>query len=182
MSNRRNNSPPDEYFETLFSQYARGLVVYAREFALGEEEAEDIVHDVFVSLWERMETLSVDTAKAYLFRAARNRCLDHLAHLRVRSKYQEKILKEQKPSDALDMDYYVETELRAYIDTAIAALPPQRRRIFTMNRLDGRPVAEIAVELNLSQRTVEKHIELAVRQIRTGLVQYLAVLLLLVYN
>lgn len=175
-----HNELYSDSFEALFSRYARGLVVYAREFLPSGEEAEDMVHDVFVSLWDKMDSLSVDTAKAYLFRATRNRCLDYLSHLKVKSRYQESILKEKDLSGVQDIDLYVETELKSYIESAIDCLPPQRKKIFRMNKMEGMPAHEIAVELNLSQRTVEKHIELAMKAMKSALLQYLSLLLALV--
>ena len=163
-------------FEALFSRYARGMVVYAREFLSGMEEAEDLVHDVFVSLWEKMDRLSADTAGAYLFRATKNKCLDHLAHLKIRSRYQEDMLRNQDSPSAVGMDYYVESELRSYIESALNSLPPQRRKVFTMNRIEGKTPNEIAAELDLSPRTVEKHIELASKSVRAYLSQYLSCL------
>ena len=166
----------NDSFEALFSRFARGMVVYAREFLSGEE-AEDVVHDVFVSLWEKMDRLSADTARAYLFRATKNKCLDHLAHLKIRSRYQEDILRDQDSPTAADMDHYVESELRSYIESAINTLPPQRKKVFIMNRMEGKSPNEIATELDLSPRTVEKHIELASKSVRTYLSQYLSCLI-----
>ncbi|MDL2319691.1 RNA polymerase sigma-70 factor [Alistipes sp. OttesenSCG-928-B03] len=172
----------NDSFETLFSHYARGLVVYAREFLPGGEDAEDVVHDVFVSLWEKMETLSVETAKAYLFRATRNRCIDCIANLKVRSRYQEDMLRDKDRADDSDTGYYVESELRLLMEAAISNLPPQQQKVFTMSKIDGLPAQTIADELNLSRRTVEKHLELASRSVRERLARHLPVLLFLLLN
>ena len=173
MAEQRRNKLYNESFEALFSHYAKGMVVYAREFLFSPQEAEDIVHDVFVSLWEKIDSLSADTAKAYLFRATRNRCLDHLKHLKVRSAYQEKILVERDAPDALETDYYIETELKGHIEAIMNSMPPQRRKVFMMSRMEGKSAQEIAAEVNLSPRTVEKHIELALKHLKIHLSHYI---------
>lgn len=166
-------------FAGLFQHYAVGLLVYARQFVQRHEVAEDIVHDVFINLWEKKENISPDTAKQYLFRATRNSCLNYLTHLKSRTKYQNEILREQDLPDSLDPDYYIYSELKATIEAAIDKLPPQRKAIFMMNRFDRKTFAEIAEEMNLSPRTVDKHIELALRDLRKELVDYLAIIAIL---
>ena len=69
----------------------------------------------------------------------------------------------------------MEAELREHIEKAIRKLAPQCQKIFIMNRFDNKNVAEIAEELQLSPRTVEKHIEIALRKLRVELADYLTI-------
>ena len=153
----------DEYqkFETLFKQYYSGLVVYASRFTGNTENAEDLVHDLFIHIWEDNRILGTDHIKAYLFTSIRHRCLNYLDHLKIRNEYQEKILQKGDITGMLTWEYYVEAELRQHIETAIDHLPPQARKIFLMNRFDRKTAVTIAAELGLSPRTVEKHLEVA---------------------
>ena len=148
-------------FKTLFDRYYAGLVVYAMEFSLRKDEAEDIVQDIFVALWRKRASLFPDGIKTYLYRTTHHRCLNYLSHLKVRTNYQERILKEGKPVNALDTDCYVESELREYVETIVAKLPVQRRKVFVMNYLEDMSVAEIAQKLAISPKTVYAHLELA---------------------
>ena len=163
-------------FENLFLHYARGLMVYAREYVGSHEEAEDVVHDVFVSFWQQMDRLSDDNIKAYLFRATRNRCFDHLDRLKIRADYKEKIIKEKRGLK-LDVDFFVEPELEKRIGDAIGKLPPQRRKVLVMHKFEGKTFAGIASELGISPRTVDKHVEMAVKSLRKELSEYLPLLL-----
>lgn len=88
-------SSTDEYqkFETLFKQYYSGLVVYASRFTGNTENAEDLVHDLFIHIWEDNRILGTDHIKAYLFTSIRHRCLNYLDHLKIRNEYQEKSCK-----------------------------------------------------------------------------------------
>ena len=87
----------DEYqkFETLFKQYYSGLVVYASRFTGNTENAEDLVHDLFIHIWEDNRILGTDHIKAYLFTSIRHRCMNYLDHLKIRNEYQEKILQKR---------------------------------------------------------------------------------------
>ena len=156
-------SSTDEYqkFETLFKQYYSGLVVYASRFTGNTENAEDFVHDLFIHIWEDNRILGTDHIKAYLFTSIRHRCLNYLDHLKIRN------------------EYYVEAELRQHIETAIDHLPPQARKIFLMNRFDRKTAVTIAAELGLSPRTVEKHLEIALKNLKKELKDYLPATLLL---
>lgn len=153
-------------FEDLFRHYAKGLMVYAMEYVGSHQEAEDVVHDVFVSLWERIGAVSGDNVKAYLFRATRNRCLDNLARRKVRTDYRRRAMAEDWE---FDFGGFVESELEQRIAAAMAKLPPQRQKVLTMSRFEGRSAADIALELGISPRTVEKHIEMAVKALRIEL-------------
>lgn len=164
----------------LFNRYYSGLVVYAKHLLGSETHAEDIVHDIFTSLWEKRETLDVTISiKSYLFASVRNRCLNHLIHQRVHDEYQEAVLHKGDVSGMLTWDYYVESELSEMIENAIDKLPPQCRKIFIMSRFEEKTAQEIADDLSISPRTVEKHIEKALRLLRLELQDYLPIGLLL---
>lgn len=115
----------------------------------------------------------MESAKAYLFSSVRNRCLNHLEQLKVRNEYQEQLLQKGDITGLLTWEYYVESELREHIEKAIRQLPPQCQKIFIMNRFDGKSIAQIAEELEISPRTAEKHIEVALKKLRQELADYL---------
>ncbi|WP_459187628.1 RNA polymerase sigma-70 factor [Parabacteroides sp. APC149_11_2_Y6] len=167
-------------FSLLFNQYYSGLVVYANQFLSSIENSEDIVDDVFASLWEKRETLDPELyLKGYLFTSVRNRCLNHIEHLRVHSEYQKKILKKGDTGCSLTWEYFVESELNEMIEKALEKLPPQQKKVFMMSRFENKTAAQIAEELEISPRTVEKHIEKALQSLRADLKDYLPVALLI---
>ncbi|MCD8264700.1 MAG: RNA polymerase sigma-70 factor [Tannerellaceae bacterium] len=144
-------------FTFLFNRYYSGLVVYARHLLGSDEFAEDIVHDVFASLWHNRSSLAINSSlKHYLFRAVKNRSLNYLNHLQVKSDYQKTILEKGDVAGALTWEYYVEVELASTIDKAINKLPPQCRKVFIMSRFEDKTTKEIAEALAISPRTVEK--------------------------
>lgn len=175
------SSRTEEYlkFEALFKHYYSGLVVYARHFTGDHDSAEDVVHDLFIHIWENHRILDTENIKAYLFTSTRHRCLNYLEHLKIRNAYQEKIIQKGDLTGMLTWEYYVEEELRQHIEMAIDHLPPQARKIFLMNRFDHKTAVTIAAELGLSPRTVEKHLEVALKILKKELKDYLPVTLLL---
>lgn len=162
-----------DIFENLFNTYYSGLVVYASRFTEDTPAAEDIVSDVFTAAWENRSVLHLDNPKSYLFTAVRHRALNYLKQLEVKSQYQEEVMQKGEVSGAITWEYYVESELREAIDKAVATLPDQCKSVFVKSRFEHKKVSEIAQELNLSPRTVEKHIEVALKKLRIELKDYL---------
>jgi RNA polymerase sigma-70 factor, ECF subfamily len=177
-----------KYFEIIFKKYYQRLCFYARKFVDDDAIAKDIVQDVFMNLWDRKEIIELEIVlRAYLFRSVYNRCLNHLGHKKLADKHHEQINKELKQ---IEIEYYSSTEnqehslfeLELKIDTAIESLPPQCRNVFEMSRLKGLKNREIATELNISIKVVEKHISKALIILRENLVEYLSLILIFIKN
>ncbi|MCL2561186.1 MAG: RNA polymerase sigma-70 factor [Rikenellaceae bacterium] len=164
-------------FESLFFTYAKGLVAYAVEYLHSKEDAEDIVHDCFVNLWEKIDNIDPEKVRGYLFNATRNMCINHLSHRKVRSQYQEKIIAGDISPAKDNTDFYVESELRRILDEAIAAMPPQRRQVFIKSRLEGKSADDIAAEMNIARRTVDKHIQISSKEIKEYIIKYMYALI-----
>lgn len=124
--------------------------------------ASDLVHDVFLRLWERTAARLSEPA-AYLTRSARNAAIDHIRAEKRRSDAMGGLLSEQYASQPVPPDEIVSAkqELRS-IDAALAALPVRTRHIFLLNRVHGRSFSEIAEVLGISKRAVTKHMGRAV--------------------
>ncbi|WP_210237828.1 RNA polymerase sigma factor [Aliirhizobium smilacinae] len=122
----------------------------------------DLVHDIFLRLWERATERSGLEA-AYLTRCARNAAIDHVRAERRRHEFFSRILPEQYTSTPSSPDEVLAARqsIRS-IDDALAALPKQTRHIFLLNRIHGRSFSEIAGVLGISQRAVAKHMARAV--------------------
>lgn len=167
-------------FSLLFNRYYSGLVVYANQFLSSRANAEDIVHDVFTSLWEKRAVITPDFyLKGYLFTAVRNRCLNYIEHQRIQTEYQKSLLAKGDIGGSLTWEYFVESELSQLIEEALDKLPPQQKKVFLMNRFENKTAAEIAAELGISPRTVEKHIEKALQSLRKNLKDYLPSVILM---
>lgn len=124
--------------------------------------ASDLVHDIFLRLWERTTARLGDPA-AYLSRSARNAAIDHIRTEKRRSTFFGAILPEQyaAPCESPEEAISARQDLRA-IEDALAALPERTRHIFLLNRVYGRSFSEIAQVVGISRRAVTKHMARAV--------------------
>lgn len=155
----------------LFSALYPDLLRYARQRSARDGPAEDAVQEAFLRLWERRATLDPDrSVKALLYVTVRNSCLNHQRNTTTRSTLLTTMPSHPNPSnpaDHLDTDQ-MQRHLRAWIQE----LPARRREAFELSRFAGLSYQEIAHVMNLSSKTVEKHITGALRHLRTRLNAY----------
>jgi len=174
-------------FEELFFKYHGRLVLFANKFTGDLQVSQDLVQDAFLKLWEKPEIIStIESPKAYLFQAVRNSCLNHCRHLNIKHSVEEELVaKINFLEKAASIDYYdplhslLELEIGDKIDEIVQSMPEKCRQVFKMSRRDFRKNKQIAKELGISVKMVEKHISKALALLRAGLSEYLAVLLLL---
>ncbi|MEZ5072039.1 MAG: RNA polymerase sigma-70 factor [Bacteroidales bacterium] len=161
-------------FEALFRDHFPGLLGFARKILGSEDDARDVVHRVFVALWEkRREVDATVSLKSYLYTSVHNRSLNVI---RDRKKFSDADLPEQ--ADGWDASTHLESaELEEKIRAVIAALPEKCREVFEMNRFEGLKYAEIAETLGISVKTVENQMSKALKILREKLAAYLTILL-----
>lgn len=155
----------NELFEASFSQYAGSLLAAASRL-VGASVAEDVVHDVFVRLWERIDTVPRDAVGAWLFRAVRNRALDTIAHRRVRLLWREKAVSEASHTLYDSTASHADTPIPDLLAGVLDLLSGRQREVLVMHCIEGVPLPEVAARLGISPRTAEKHLQLAARQLR----------------
>ena len=167
-------------FELLFHFYYPGLVIYASQFTADRDEAEEIVQDFFVRFWQKhQQVLQSDSLKNYFFLSVKNSSLNFLKHRIVEAKYLKELSNLPNQHLVYDPDLYVATELQNKIKSSIDNLPEKCREIFVMSRIHGMKNEDIAIELNLSKRTIETQISNALKVLRIELKDYLGLLVLL---
>lgn len=164
-------------FEMVFRDYYQPLVRYGNTFLKDADETEDVVQQVFVSLWEKRHQLDIHTSvRALLYRAVHNACLNRIKHYKVRAVHAEEWLHTQSVADTDDQ--VQATELNERILHAIEGLPEQCARIFKMSRFEQLKYQEIADQLGLSVKTVENQMGKALKVIRESLKDYMPLLIL----
>jgi RNA polymerase sigma-70 factor (ECF subfamily) len=165
-------------YTEIYDRYALVLLGHAYNKMRDREEAKDVVHEVFIALWAKRESLHIDYLAGYLFRSVRNLILNQIAHQAVQEKF---ILSMEKFAASNDIpDHLVrEKQLMAIIGREIAALPPKMREVFVLSRKEHLSHKEIADLLGISEQTVSKHITNALKILRVKL-GVLAWILLLV--
>ena len=155
-------------FKQLFESYFKKMTLFAEYFLLDRGEAEDIVQEVFIDLWNNAPTLpEVSNLKSYLFTQVRNRSLNRLKHLHVEDNYKQWLLEAQAYAEIQDVEIYQDNLKKVY--DVIEELPDQSKIIFKRCVLDGKKYKEVAEEMNISVNTVNTQMSRAYKFIRSRL-------------
>ena len=165
-------------YGVLFRRYYPMLCAYATKF-VELKDAEEIVQDVMLWLWENRETQTFETSLSqYLFKTVYHRAINLI--VRHRSQLRADTLFYENMQEMLqDTDFYQLEELQRRIREAVDALPPAYREAFVMHRFDNKSYKEIAEVLQVSPKTVDYRIQQALKQLRITLKDYLPLILLL---
>lgn len=164
----------EKTYKQLFDSYYDPLVGFAISYLKNSSEAEDVVQDVFLKLWDRRsETHNTTNLKSLLFTATKNRCISSLRNVKCSRKYLENlnyiniIALENSQLSELECE-----DLSRQIESVIETLPEDYRKIFFMSRIDNMSHLEIAQQLNISIKTVEKKIGGTLKLFRKKLSDY----------
>ncbi|MGC9342073.1 MAG: RNA polymerase sigma-70 factor [Bacteroidales bacterium] len=167
-------------FEILFKHYYPGLVIYASKFVQDRSEAEEIVQEFFIRLWEKHHKIkSSSTLKSYVFQSVKNSSLNFIRDKKVSLPIIEELVQSSNSELIFNPDLYVASELQQKIESAVNSLPEKCREVFLMSRFRNMKNDEIAQELNISKRTVETHISNAIKVLKTELKEFLMLLIML---
>jgi len=166
-------------FEAVYREYYTQLCYYCVKYVENFEDAEGIVQDLFVKLWDMHKDLKINTSlNAYLYRAVQNYALNFLKKKKTKDKYfvvNADVSKDVHESGLVKME---EDELRVILKHAILNLPEKRREIFELSRFDGLKNSKIANELSISVKTVESQMTKALKYLRIVLKDYSPIIML----
>jgi len=166
-------------FEMIFRTYYQPLCRYAYSFLDDKEEAEEVVQSTFITVWEKRNTLDIQTSlKSYLYRMVRNACLNVIKHEKIKQQHVAHELAVTESSyESVSQKVYA-TELESKITEAMKALPEQCRIVFQLSRFEELKYQEIADQLQISVKTVENHMGKALKIMREQLKEYLPLFLI----
>jgi RNA polymerase sigma-70 factor (ECF subfamily) len=170
----------EQALELLFRKYNVRLCVFANKFLNDPEEAQEIVQDMFVKIWEgRDEIDPEDSLKSYVFKIVQNLSLNKLRRKKVESRYSEiykLVYIEHQEFSAHES--LIARELEEHIVHSIGKLPSGCRKVFELSRIEGLKYKEIADNLHISVKTVEVQMSKALRSLRIELSDYLTLFLI----
>lgn len=175
----RNND--EAAFKVIFNKYYSRLYYFILEFISFDDIAENIVQDTFFTLWNKRHELKDDSnLGAYLFTVAKNNCLYRLRDQRYRQKLftanfldQNELEMNMEVLNSLDSSAYSFEEIERIIERTLEELPPQCKKVFILSRFQEKKNKEIAEELNISVKVVEKHISKGLKKFKESLKDYL---------
>ena len=154
-------------FEQIYHRYKHRLYGNLRKLLKSDSAAEELLQQLFVKIWENRLALDPDKAfKAYLFRIAENLVYDFF-----RKATRDRNLEAQLMTVATDNYSHIEEasytkESEAILNRAVASLPPQRRHVFTLCKIEGKTYEEVSVELGISTSTINDHIVKGTRSVK----------------
>lgn len=157
-------------FETLYLRYSEKLYYFAIRYLKSKEDAEGLVQDIFTKIWEIRKNLnSGQSFSSFLFTIAKNTIFN-----KHRKKLNENAYREHLRNyfdevyDKTENDIILD-DMKARIDKSVEKFPPQRKLIYQLSREEGLSYKEIAEQLGISEKTIEAHIRLALKTLRSAL-------------
>lgn len=158
-------------FMEIYNRYTKKLYYTGRKKIDKQDDIKDLIQEVFMAVWQNRHALSVDTPLGgYLFATMRYIIIKRIAHKKVQKTYLDSLdpdtlLYHTSSTDTLTR----ENELKKMIETEISSLPEKMQKVFRMSREDHLSHKEIASELGLSEATVKKHVNNALKSLRLRL-------------
>ncbi len=131
-----------------------------------KEEAEDLVQDTFVRLMEYKQMLCEETTKCFIFTIARNLVTDYLRRHYKKQEIDCYLIETTVTSSNETESRIIADDLAGHEMNRMRLLPPQRRTVYQMSRFEGKAIADISLELNISERTVENHLFISRKEVR----------------
>ncbi|MEA4948113.1 MAG: RNA polymerase sigma-70 factor [Petrimonas sp.] len=157
-------------FEEIFIQYFPKVKAFAAILLKSEQEAEDVAQDIFVKLWEQPDLWEGYLVRNYLYTMVKNHVFNRIKRKNIEFKY----INSQMNLHSLDeiaefkdpLNEIYHEELQLLLKLSLEQMPDKRRQVFEMSRFQDLSNHEIAEKLNLSVRTVEQHIYLALKELK----------------
>lgn len=163
-------SDSEQTVKRLFDEHFHHLALSAFRYLNDYDQAKDIVQDVFVKVWQNFEQVrQMSDLKGYLYQAVRNSSMNFLKHVKVREKYVVDFEKSGFSATKSHEDSLTEEDTKIRVHQAVNKLPDHWREAFVHSKYDNLKYHEIACEMNISQKTVEKYISKALHFLRKEL-------------
>jgi len=154
-------------FQQLFEKYAERIYYFSMRYIKNKEEAEEIAQEVFVRVWLRRHDLKEELSfSSYIFMIAKNALIDTIRRKQKETIFQDNIKPNTELYSSSSSDSMEYKELSTLIDKSIKDLPLKRKQIYQLSREEGLTYKQIAEKLNISIKTVETHMRLALQQLK----------------
>jgi RNA polymerase sigma-70 factor, ECF subfamily len=169
-------------FDVLYKKYSKKLYKFGFYILKSQEEAENLIQDVYLNLWENRFKVEKDSSvKSYLFSIAYNSAISIIRKKARESQFIEYLKSLQEINEEpvnVELEY---NELANKLDEIIKELPPRQKVVYLLNRVEGLKYSEIAERLQISVNTIENHMSRALKTIREKLDNYSLIAILFWY-
>lgn len=155
----------EHQFDTFYGTHVRALRNFIYYKFGDAEQADDVVQESFIRLWNNCAKVSMDTAKSFLYRIAINLSTSLKRSEKVQLKYEERAVKQDHDIESPEF-VILEKEFMQKLTDAIASLPEKQREVFLMNRVEKMTYKEIAELSGVSVKAIEKSMHKALVKLR----------------
>jgi RNA polymerase sigma-70 factor (ECF subfamily) len=171
----------EKIFSELFKRYYVPFCLYAKRFIDDADLREDLVSEVFTALWDRIEhnEFQPDTVVGYLRVSVQNACLNQLKHSRYVQDYAEQLAGRAPLYEEIPDTLYTEEKLWELLLETLNKLPSEYRKAFIDSYYYGKTHAEIAAEMEVSVKSVNRYKQKAITLLREELKDWLPLIALL---
>ncbi|MFV5700193.1 RNA polymerase sigma factor [Flavobacterium sp. ZT3R17] len=152
-------------FSTFFKSHAKSLRNFLFYKYGNKDQADDLTQEAFIKLWQNCAAVPIEKAKSYIYTIANNNSLNEIAHQKVVLEYEKNFTGLDKTNENPEF-LLEEKEFKSKLLKSIENLNETQRVAFLMHRIDDKKYSEIADELNISVKAVEKRIHLALVELR----------------
>lgn len=159
-------------FKELFNRHWRAVHAMAYARVRSKEVTEEIVQDLFISLWNKRSAQSIQNLPAYLYQAVKFKTLNYIESKLVQEKYwsyYRNYIPQEDDSTQCTVEF---DDLMEALEEGLETLPEKSKKVFRLHRLEGWSVAQIASSLNLSEKAIEYHLSQSVKKMRVHLKNY----------
>lgn len=165
-------------FEVVFKEHYEMLCRFAFTYIRDADDAEEIVQNNFVKIWEKREQLNIKTSiKSYLFSAIKNACLNKIKHEKVKAEY---AVEYKHTTSQIEDEVEEKSSVAEKIEIALNKLPERCREVFVLSRYEGLKYQEIADSLEISVKTVENQMSKALKILRVELKALISLLIIFI--
>jgi RNA polymerase sigma-70 factor (ECF subfamily) len=163
----------NEAFEAIFKKYWQVLLSQARSKLQSTEEAEEIVQNIFSTLWEKRHGQEINNLSIYLQVSVRNRIINHIRQKITQRKYWDYYKKFIPVANEETGDAVLYNDLSESVQRAIQKLPHKSQQVFRLSRIEGQSTSEIARRLNLSEKAIQYHLTQSLKSLRLQLKDFI---------
>lgn len=153
-------------FDDVFIGYYKKIKNFIYGFLKSESDAEELTQDIFVKLWINRTAINPERSfDSFLYTTARNATLNYLKHKVIENSYAESLPLDEEEYASSDEILFAK-EISLLIEMSVERMPAQRKKIYCLSRNEGLSNDEIATHLNISKKTVENQLSMALKELR----------------
>ena len=157
-----------EAFEEIYRRYWKKLYSMSYKRVQSREISEELVQDIFTSLWVAKDITSIENLSGYLFSAIKYKVINHFARELSRKSYTERQLAVAKEDNSTEEKVLLD-DLEGALQEAIGKLPAKRQQIFKLHRQENMSIKQVASQLGISEKTVENQYGKAMKMLKLNL-------------